>query len=148
MGQLVDGKWHSGSGKTTTGAFERPPTVFREHVTAVSAGRYHLYVARACPWAHRALIARSLRGLEHAIGVTVVDPHMGADGWPFKTDDPDPIGPSRFLRDVYLRADPRYTGRVTIPVLWDARPIASSTTSRERSCACSIRISRHSRSRR
>lgn len=119
MGQLVDGKWQSGGGKSTTGAFDRPPTVFRDHVTAVSSGRYHLYAARACPWAHRALITRSLRGLDHAIGVTIVDPHMGADGWPFKTDDPDPIGPSRFLRDVYLRGDSRYTGRVTIPVLWD-----------------------------
>jgi len=120
MGQLVDGKWHAGWGKpSTAGTFERQPTVFRDHVPAVSSGRYHLYVARACPWAHRTLITRSLRGLDHAIGVTVVDPHMGADGWPFKADDPDPIGPSRFLRDVYLRADPHYTGRVTVPVLWD-----------------------------
>ena len=120
MGQLVDGRWHAGWGApTATGAFEREPTVFRERVTAVTSGRYHLYVARACPWAHRTLISRSLRGLDHAIGVTVVDPHMASDGWAFKPDDPDPIGPSKFLREVYLRADSRYTGRVTVPVLWD-----------------------------
>lgn len=120
MGQLVDGKWHPGWYKPNdNGAFERPPTVFRNRVPAAVSGRYHLYAARACPWAHRTLITRSLRGLEHAIGVTIVDPHMGEDGWPFKLDDPDPIGPSRFLRDVYLRADPHYTGRVTVPVLWD-----------------------------
>jgi glutathionyl-hydroquinone reductase len=120
MGQLVDGKWQPGwQPPSATGAFERPQTVFRDRVTAVSSGRYHLYVARACPWAHRTLIARSLRGLEHAVTVTVVDPHMGEDGWPFKSDDPDPIGPARFFREVYLRADPHYTGRVTVPVLWD-----------------------------
>ncbi|HEY0250235.1 MAG TPA: glutathione S-transferase family protein, partial [Kofleriaceae bacterium] len=120
MGQLVDGRWHPGWYKPTdNGAFERQPTTFRDRVPAVVSGRYHLYAARACPWAHRALITRSLRGLEHAVGVTIVDPHMGEDGWPFKLDDPDPIGPARFLRDVYLRADPSFTGRVTVPVLWD-----------------------------
>jgi putative glutathione S-transferase len=120
MGQLVDGIWHAGwYAPSKAGAFERPKTVFRDRVTDVVAGRYHLYVSRACPWAHRTLITRALRGLESAIGVTVVDPHMGEDGWPFKADDPDPIGPSKFLRDVYLRADPHYTGRATVPVLWD-----------------------------
>jgi len=120
MGQLVDGVWHPGWYQPKqNGAFERPATVFRGGVGGVSSGRYHLYVARACPWAHRTLITRSLRGLEHAITVTAVDPHMGEDGWAFKPDDPDPIGPSKFLRDVYLRADPHYTGRVTVPVLWD-----------------------------
>jgi len=122
MGQLVDGIWHPGWYKpNATGTFERPATVFRNHVPAaqVASGRYHLYAAKACPWAHRTLITRSLRGLEHAIGVTIVDPHMGEDGWVFKTDDPDPIGGGKFLRDVYLRADPTYTGRVTVPVLWD-----------------------------
>lgn len=120
MGQLVDGVWQPGWFQPKqNGAFERAATTYRGGVTAPTAGRYHLYVARACPWAHRTLITRSLRGLEHAISVTAVDPHMGEDGWAFKADDPDPIGPSRFLRDVYLRADPHYTGRVTVPVLWD-----------------------------
>jgi putative glutathione S-transferase len=120
MGQLVDGIWHPGWYKPNdAGAFERPKTVFRNRVTQVSSGRYHLYAAKACPWAHRTLLTRSLRGLEHAIGVTIVDPHMGEDGWVFKTDDPDPIGSGKFLRDVYLRTDPQYTGRVTVPVLWD-----------------------------
>src|SRR5262249_38530495 len=95
-------------------------------------GRYHLYVSRACPWAHRTLITRALRGLEHAIGVTVVDPHMGDDGWAFAPDDPDPVGPATFLREVYLRADPRYTGRVTVPILWDkARGTIINNESRE-----------------
>lgn len=122
MGQLVDGVWHPGWYKpNAAGAFERPATVFRGHVPAsqVGSGRYHLYAAKACPWAHRTLITRSLRGLEHAIGVTIVDPHMGEDGWAFKADDPDPIGGGKFLREVYLRTDPKYTGRVTVPILWD-----------------------------
>ncbi len=119
MGQLVDGTWHPGwFGPSKTGSFERQPTVFRSRVTTVASGRYHLYASRACPWAHRTLIARSLRGLEHAVEVTIVDPHMGADGWVFN-HDPDPIGGAKFLREVYLRADPHYTGRVTVPVLWD-----------------------------
>ncbi|MEO8551634.1 MAG: glutathione S-transferase C-terminal domain-containing protein [Kofleriaceae bacterium] len=120
MGQLVDGVWQPGWFQPKqSGAFERANTTFRGGVTGASTGRYHLYVARACPWAQRTLITRSLRGLEHAVSVTSVDPHMGEDGWAFKPDDPDPIGPSKFLRDVYLRADPHYTGRVTVPVLWD-----------------------------
>jgi putative glutathione S-transferase len=127
MGQLVDGKW-----QTTwyvadeKGRFQRPKTRFRASIQADPAaehpaepGRYHLYVAYACPWAHRTLIVRALRGLEDAISVTRVDPHMGPDGWPFRDDDPDPMGESRFLRDVYLRAKSDYTGRVTVPVLWD-----------------------------
>ncbi len=93
--------------------------MFRNRVTEVAAGRYHLYVARACPWAHRTLITRSLRGLTDAISVTIVDPHMGEDGWPMRADDPDPIGNALHLREVYVRADPKYTGRVSVPVLWD-----------------------------
>jgi glutathionyl-hydroquinone reductase len=125
MGELVNGTWHAGwYPPSKTGAFERPATVFRGKAVLPEVGRYHLYAARACPWAQRTLITRSLRGLDHAIGVTIVDPHMGEDGWPFKTDDPDPIGPSKFLRDVYLRADAHYTGRVTVPVLWDRKTSA------------------------
>ena len=120
MGQLVNGQWEAGWGPSGKGgAFERKASAFRATTIAPEAGRYHLYVATACPWAHRTLITRALRGLEHAISVTVVDPHMGADGWPFRESEPDPLGPSRFLRDVYVRANPHYTGKVTVPVLWD-----------------------------
>lgn len=120
MGQLVDGAWKTGWYEPDAhGAFHRPATRFRNHPPTVEAGRYHLYVSTACPWAHRTLITRSLRGLAHAISVTVVDPRMGDDGWQFRADQPDPIGGAAFLRDVYLGADPGYTGRVTVPVLWD-----------------------------
>lgn len=120
MGQLVDGIWHTGWYEPDAhGAFQRPATRFRGRADAVASGRYHLYAAWACPWAHRTLITRSLRGLTGAISVTMVDPHMGDDGWVFRPDDPDPIGGAQLLRDVYLRADRNYTGRVTVPILWD-----------------------------
>lgn len=130
MGLLVDGEW-----RTTwyepdkDGAFKRPETQFRSKVEVGSpegfepeAGRYHLYVSLACPWAHRTLIVRALRGLDDVIGVTRVDPRMGDDGWVLGgMGDEDPHGGAAFMRDVYLRADPRYTGRVTVPVLWDTK---------------------------
>jgi putative glutathione S-transferase len=120
MGQLVDGTWHTGWYEPDKhGAFNRPATRFRDRPAEIVAGRYHLYAAWACPWAHRTLITRSLRGLTDAISVTMVDPHMGDDGWAFRPDDPDPIGGASLLRDVYVRADRGYTGRVTVPVLWD-----------------------------
>ncbi len=129
MGQLVDGVWRTGwYDPDERGAFQRPKTQFRDRIArdgstdfAPEAGRYHLYVSYACPWAHRTLIVRALRGLEEAVSVTVVDPKMGDDGWSFAPDAPDPLGDGRFLRDVYLRAVPRYTGRVTVPVLWDKK---------------------------
>jgi glutathionyl-hydroquinone reductase len=120
MGHLVDGVWHTAWYQPDAhGAFQRPATRFRDRPTAITAGRYHLYAAWACPWAHRTLITRALRGLGGAVGVTIVDPRMGDDGWRFRAEDPDPIGGAALLREVYLRADPRYTGRVTVPVLWD-----------------------------
>jgi putative glutathione S-transferase len=120
MGQLVDGTWHTGWYEPDAhGAFQRPATRFRNRPPAITAGRYHLYAAWACPWAHRTLITRSLRGLTDAISVTMVDPHMGDDGWIFRPDEPDPISGAFLLRDVYVRANPRYSGRVTVPVLWD-----------------------------
>ena len=120
MGQLVDGIWHAGWYEPDgAGAFQRPATRFRSRPARIAAGRFHLYAASACPWAHRALITRSLRGLAAAISVTMVDPCMGDEGWAFRIDDPDPIGGARLLRDVYLHADRDYTGRVTVPVLWD-----------------------------
>jgi glutathionyl-hydroquinone reductase len=127
MGHLVDGEWRTEwYAPDEKGRFRRPQTRFRRWIRADGsteytpvAGRYHVYASYACPWAHRVLITRALRGLEQAVSVTIVDPHMGDDGWPFADDAPDPLGPSRFLRDVYLRAQPDYTGRVTVPVLWD-----------------------------
>jgi putative glutathione S-transferase len=120
MGHLVDGVWHDEWYEPDVhGAFQRPEARFRSRPSEIAAGRYHLYAASACPWAHRTLITRSLRGLTDAISVTIVDPRMGPDGWVFRADDPDPIGGATLLRDVYLRAERDYSGRVTVPVLWD-----------------------------
>ena len=127
MGRLVEGRWSAEWYEPDEhGRFERPGTRFRDWVAAAAAapGRYHLYAAYACPWAQRTLIVRSFRRLEGAIGVSLVDPHMGDDGWAFTgapgTTD-DQVNGFPFLRDVYLAADARYTGRVTTPILWDTR---------------------------
>lgn len=129
-GMLINGEWRKeGYGKDADGRFIRNPTTFRNWVKAdgssefpIQRDRYHLYVSYACPWAHRTLIMRSLKGLAGAISLSVVDPHMGEDGWQF-SDDPDairdPIHKANLLREVYVRADANYTGRVTVPVLWD-----------------------------
>ena len=137
MGMLVDGVWQDRLYDTasTGGRFERKASAFRNWVTAdgspgpsgaggfkAEAGRYHLYVSLACPWAHRTLIVRALKRLEDAISVAVVDPHMGAEGWVFGDTPgatPDPIHGAARLYEVYRKADPHYTGRVTVPVLWD-----------------------------
>jgi len=131
MGLLVNGVWRDVwyDTESTGGRFERQASQFRGRVSAdgssgfpVAAGRYHLYVSYACPWAHRTLIARSLLGLEGAIDVSVVNPVMLEHGWTFAAADgvtPDPVGGARFLYEVYLRADPGYSGRVTVPVVWD-----------------------------
>ena len=122
MGQLVDGEWRSGPlASGSGGGFDRPASAFRTRAVVLEPGRYHLYVSLACPWAHRTLITRALRGLSHAISVTVVDPHMGEDGWPFRPEDPDPVGGAHHLSEVYTRSDPRYTGKASVPVLWDLR---------------------------
>lgn len=122
MGEMVDGVWRVGEIPTDeSGKFKRQPTRFRNRPEAIEAGRYHLYVSYACPWAHRSLIVRALRGLEDVLSVTVVDPRMGDDGWAFAAGDPDPILGARFLRDVYLAAQASYTGRVTVPILWDRK---------------------------
>jgi glutathionyl-hydroquinone reductase len=130
MGLLVDGQWKtSWYEPDEKGRFVRPETRFHQRVTAdgssgfpAEAGRYHLYASYACPWASRVLILRALKGLQDAIDVSIVHPHMGADGWQFADypgSTPDRIHGARFLRDVYLAADPTYTGRVTVPILWD-----------------------------
>ena len=107
------------------GRFVRQADAFKGWISAdgasgypVAAGRYHLYVSLACPWAHRTIIARRLLGLEGAIGMTVVDPIRDERGWAF-THEPDPVNGFRFLCEAYTRTDPGYNRRVTVPALWD-----------------------------
>jgi len=138
MGLLIDGVWHDRwyDTKTTGGKFERTEARFRNWVTAdgspgpsgeggfpAESGRYHLYVSYACPWAHRTLLYRALKGLETHVGVSVVHPDMLSDGWTFDTDWPGATGDRLyglpFLRDLYTKAVPDASGRVTVPVLWD-----------------------------
>ena len=132
MNTLVDGEWRTDVYQTTdeSGSFERQETTFRNWIEdepdarfPPAAGRYHLYVSYACPWAHRTLLTRSLLGLEEAIGVSVVDPYRGDDGWQFTPEKagctPDRVGGADYLRERYVEADPDATCRVTVPVLWD-----------------------------
>lgn len=134
MGKMIDGKWSTEwYSADTKGHFIREDTVFDGQIRAdgstdfpVEAGRYHLYVSLACPWAHRTLIARALLGLEDVISVSVVHWLMADDGWEFLPgDDPDATedfaNGTRYLREVYAKSDPNYTGRVTVPVLWDKK---------------------------
>lgn len=137
MGLLVDGVWHDEwyDTKSTGGRFIRTDSQFRHWVTAdgsagptgeagfkAEKGRYHLYLSYACPWAHRTLIMRKLKGLEDFISVSFVNPYMLEKGWTFE-DYPgvigDPIHHAKYLYEVYLAADSNYSGRVTVPVLWD-----------------------------
>jgi glutathionyl-hydroquinone reductase len=115
--------------QSTEGEFERQEDAFRDWIAAdgstpypAVAGRYHLYVSLACPWASRTLIVRNLKGLEHAIGLTVVDPVRDERGWAFR-DGPgystDPVNGFAFLSEAYAATDPSFDGRVTVPVLWD-----------------------------
>jgi putative glutathione S-transferase len=131
MGKMIDGEWTTKwYGSDEEGRFQREDTVFHGRVEAdtdaehpAESGRYHLYVSWACPWAHRTLIARSMLGLEDDISLSAVHWYMGEDGWEFRDDDPDTIADqvngARYLREVYKEADDNYTGRVTVPVLWD-----------------------------
>jgi len=127
---LVEGEWKTErQWKNTDGRFVRSTTRFRDWVTAdgksgfaAEAGRYHLYIAWACPWAHRTAIMRRLKGLEEVIGLSAVGSFMGEDGWAFYDEPgviPDPVNGAHYLREVYAKAAPDYTGRVTTPVLWD-----------------------------
>ena len=100
------------------GAFKRAVSSFRDRTLADARGRYHLYVSLACPWAHRTLIVLALKGLEGAVGVTVVDPIRDERGWRF-TDEPDPVAGVTFLSETYRRSDPDFSGYVSVPVLWD-----------------------------
>jgi putative glutathione S-transferase len=126
MGLLVDGQWRDVwyDTRASDGHFVRPETSFHGSLDLLEAGRYRLYVSKACPWAHRTLIVRALKGLEEALPVSVVDPFMGERGWEFSEGPgcvPDPVYGARYLYEIYLKADPRYTGRVSVPVLFDAK---------------------------
>ena len=144
MGLLIDGVWHeqepakpdaARTEAAKTGRFERQDTAFRNWITSdgrpgptgsdgfsASPGRYHLYVSLACPWAHRTLIMRALKGLEQIIPVSVTHWLMAEQGWSFTPGEgviPDPLFNGRYLHEIYTRAEAHYTGRVTVPVLWD-----------------------------
>ena len=139
MGLLIDGKWHDKWYDTdkTGGKFEREAARFRNWVTAdgspgpdgeggfkAESGRYHLYVSMACPWAHRTLIFRKLKGLEKHISVSVVHPDMVENGWEFRPDSEqhrDHLHGFRFMHQIYTKAAPEYSGRGTVPTLWDKK---------------------------
>ena len=139
MGLLIDGAWHDEWYDTaeTGGRFRRQDSSFRSWVTAdgtegpagnagfkAEPGRYHLYVSLACPWAHRTLIMRAFKGLSSMIDVSIVHWLMLDRGWTFKGGPgvvPDPIHEADYLYQIYTAADPHYTGRVTVPVLWDKK---------------------------
>lgn len=139
MGLLVNGEWKEQwyDTKSTGGRFVRKDSQFRNWITPdgspgisgeggfkAEAGRYHLYVSYACPWAHRTLIMRHVKGLEDIISVSVVNPIMLENGWTFEPMDgviEDSVNHADFLYQVYLAADPNYSGRVTVPVLWDKK---------------------------
>ncbi|WP_346910089.1 glutathione S-transferase family protein [uncultured Roseibium sp.] len=134
MGLLVDGVWKDQwyDTKSSGGRFVRKDSAFRNWITAdgsagpsgtggfkAEADRYHLFVSLACPWAHRTLIFRKLKGLEDLIPVTAVEPLMLENGWTFGT--PDPVTGSDYAWQVYVKADPHYNGRATVPILWDRK---------------------------
>ncbi|MBV6657323.1 MAG: glutathione S-transferase family protein [Devosiaceae bacterium] len=136
MGMLIEGRWVYEDDEVEDGAFRRETTTFRNWITRDGAsgetgeggfkaesGRYHLYVSYACPWAHRTILYRALKGLENHIGMSVVSPYLGDDSWSFQTDvegtTGDPVSNASFLRELYIAARPDMTGRVSVPVLWD-----------------------------
>jgi len=137
MGLLVDGVWQDEAHEVRTkdGRFVRPTTRYRNWVTAdgsagpsgeggfpAARGRYHLYVALSCPWAHRTVVFRTLKGLEDVVSMSVLEPIYGPHGWKFGSRPgatPDTANGKSELAEIYLLADPRFTGRVTVPALWD-----------------------------
>jgi glutathionyl-hydroquinone reductase len=137
MGELINGQWHRTGPESVLadGTLRRPPSIFRNWVTVdgstpagegfkAEPGRYHLYVSLACPWAHRTLIMRSLKGLAGMIDISIVHWLMGADGWTFEPGPdvvPDTVNGCEKLHQVYSFADPLCTSRVTVPVLWDKK---------------------------
>jgi len=150
MGLLVDGVWRDDSfdrARMQDGRFNRPTTKFRNWITPdgspgpsgedgfpAEAGRYHLYISLACPWAHRTMIFRQLKKIENAVSMSVTSWHMGEQGWTFDAEtgsSGDPVNGSRKMSEIYLLADKKYTGRVSVPVLWDKkrRTIVSNESS-------------------
>jgi putative glutathione S-transferase len=137
MGLLVNGAWQEDISRTKEGRFIRPTSIFRNFVTrdgspgasgqggfAAEARRYHLYISLACPWAHRTLIFRALKKLEPVISVAITEPLYGKTGWEFGTargGTLDTANGKATLAEIYLLADPHYTGRVSVPVLWDKK---------------------------
>ena len=133
MGLLVDGIWQEDVTRTKDGHFLRPTTRYRNFVTAdgspgpsgeggfpAERGRYHLYVSLACPWAHRTMIFRALKKLEDVISASITEPLYGKTGWEFGAT-PEIVNGKKTLAEIYLLADPNYTGRVSVPVLWDKK---------------------------
>jgi putative glutathione S-transferase len=137
MGFLINGEWHDKwrDSEAKDGSFVRPDAKIRNWITATGepgpsgdggfkaeAGRYHLYIADSCPWAHRVVIFRRLKGLEDFISVSVVNAISGASGWTFEEGHgvvPDPEFGAKFLYEIYQQSDSTYTGQVTVPTLWD-----------------------------
>ncbi len=125
MGVLIDGEWRDEPPNAGgSGEFVRPASGFRNRITAdgssgfaAAAGRYHLFVARACPWCHRTMIMRVLKRLENVVSISFVAPAMLEHGWTFP--QPDPLTGSHYVYELYQQADPLFTGRATVPVLWD-----------------------------
>lgn len=132
LGRLIDGKWTTEwTERDKSGQFKRMPTLFHNWVTADGSSafkaepdRYHLYVSLGCPWAHRTVLLRAQKGLEHVIGLSIVDPVISEQGWQF-SDRPgcirDSLYQADYLWQLYVKADGSYTGRVTVPVLWDKK---------------------------
>ena len=130
LGQLVNGKWiKEWTERNENGQFQRMPTQFRNQITAdgssgfkAEAGRYHLYISLGCPWAHRTALLWKLKGLENVMGLSIVDPVISDQGWAF-SEKPgcilDSVNGADYLWQIYFKADLNYTGRVTVPVLWD-----------------------------
>ncbi len=137
MGLLVNGAWQEDISRTKEGRFIRPAAALRNFVTRdgsagpsgeggfpAEAGRYHLYVSLACPWAHRTLIFRALKKLEPIISASITEPLYGKTGWEFgiaRGGTLDTVNGKATLAEIYLLADPHYTGRVSVPVLWDKK---------------------------
>jgi putative glutathione S-transferase len=137
MGQLVNGVWQDDTEQHKDGRFVRPATKFRNWITPdgspgpsgeggfpAEAGRYHLYVSLACPWASRTIIFRKLKKLEDVISMSITSWHMGKDGWTFDKSEGstgDAVNGKQKLSEIYVAADPQFTGRVTVPVLWDKK---------------------------
>jgi glutathionyl-hydroquinone reductase len=128
MGMLIEGKWEERATDTRgkTGSFDRTPSTFRHKITAdgasgfkAEAGRYHLFLSFGCPWCHRVMIFLKLKKLEGAISVSYTHHAPGEGGWAFAT--PDPLTGARFAYEVYLKAEPNFTGRCTVPILWDKK---------------------------